>query len=190
MSQHNIQDCARAQHRKVLWFFHSQEHPSVHCCTTACIPQYGGNAAASRPLLPNQCSLTVQYENGSHSTARLHGRSVEIDVAVAPTVVQFVGTFVTKTTQQYFHVINRTAQPTKFALRRFASPAEAGQEHEVLADGATSSECSWKPSQLDIFGTRAMSAFPMDAIVYPGTQMEVCSCKGVLCQCCFMHTLL
>lgn len=125
-------------------------------------------------------SLTLQFDNGSHSTACLYGQSVEIDVAVTPTDVQFVGTFVTKTTLQYFHVINRTSQPIKFALKKFATPVEDGQEHELLADGTASTDNVWRASQPDVFGTRAMSAFPRESVVYPGTQMEVCTLQCIL----------
>lgn len=120
-------------------------------------------------------SLAVQFENGSGTSARLFGKSVEIDVAVAPTEVQFVGTFVTKTTLQYFHVINRTAQPIRFSLKN--SSVDEGQGHELLEDGTG----VWKGSS-DVFGTRAMSAFPTEAVVYPGTQMEVRSLS--LCHVC------
>jgi hydrocephalus-inducing protein len=120
-------------------------------------------------------SLKVQFERGPRSTAELHGRSVEIDVAVMPTDVHFISTFVTKTTLQYFHILNRTEQTVSFSLKRFASATEAGQAQDLLADGAAAStDQSKSGSQLDVFGTRAMSAFPMEGIVYPGTQFEVC----------------
>ena len=115
-------------------------------------------------------SLEVQFGNGSRTSARLCGHSVEIDVAIAPTDVQFVGTFVTKTTLQYFHIINRTEQAVRFALKN--SPVDEDQGNEQLVDGTGST--GFRKGSLDVFGTRAMSAFPTEAVVYPRTQMEVC----------------
>jgi hydrocephalus-inducing protein len=120
--------------------------------------------------------LKAEFENGSESTAILVGSSVEIDVDVSPRDVKFVGTFVTKTTQQYFHIVNRTRQPIRYALKRFASQEE--EQNALLAEGtpANSSDDDVDgalSARHDVFGTRAMSVFPCEGVVYPSSQMEV-----------------
>lgn len=118
-------------------------------------------------------SLSIVFKDGSQCSAQLHGRAVEIDVTVTPRDVQFIGTFVTKTTLQYFYVTNRTSQPISFCLRKFACSVEADKEQEQLTDGTMVEDATWRREQEDVFGTRAMSAFPSKGVVFPGTKMEV-----------------
>ena len=73
---------------------------------------------------PAQGALHIAHDNGDADVVPVHGHGLDVDVAVEPTAVTFLDTFVTKMSQRTFRVVNNTSVPAPFALKRFATPAE------------------------------------------------------------------
>jgi hypothetical protein len=84
-------------------------------CTVTFTPQRAARA---------QGDVRVDFDSGDCTLVRATGTGVDIDVAVVPQAVTFLDTFVTKTSQRTFTLVNRTATPAPFALKRFASADE------------------------------------------------------------------
>jgi hydrocephalus-inducing protein len=89
---------------------------------------------------PSEGELHVQYETGDVSSVPLHGAGANTDVDVAPTAIQFLKTFVTKMSQKYFKISNRTAMPVRFALKRFGTAEEEQSMVEAEATRLLSQE--------------------------------------------------
>lgn len=117
-------------------------------------------------------NLLVASPSGVEHMVTLTGTAVNVDVTVSPTEVSFVNTFVTKTTQRGFQIVNNTSQPIKFSLhsRAIQGPSSCSLGKEPCISTVTT---AWNFQEAPDFGTPEMSAFPMSGLVLPMSYIEV-----------------
>lgn len=66
---------------------------------------------------PSAGELEVTYENGTTATTQLYGVSHEIDVALDVGAVSMLPTFVTRSSQKNFHLVNASDRPVAFSWK-------------------------------------------------------------------------
>jgi hydrocephalus-inducing protein len=69
-------------------------------------------------------TLTVRYENGEIFTINLSGSGSDVDAFASPSEVTFLKTYISKTTQKTFRIVNNSSMPLSFALMKFGTAAE------------------------------------------------------------------
>lgn len=117
--------------------------------------------------------LLVAAPFGVEHMVTLTGSAVNLDVTVIPMEVSFVDTFVTKTTQRTFQIVNNTSQPLRFSLH--GCVAQDSSQRCSVGTECLISPCTtaWNFQEPPDFGTSEMSAFPMSGIILPLSYIEV-----------------
>lgn len=136
--------------------------------TVQCLIQLnpGKTGSISGTLVATACC-------GVERKVALLGTAVNVDVTVTPTEVSFLDTFVTKTTQRAFKIMNYTSQAITFSLH--CSPGRDSSWHSSVGRATSMSGCTAEGSLPDNpdFGTDEISAFPVSGVVSPHSHSEV-----------------